>query len=67
MFQSNWLKAGAAGFLSLAMLAGCGDDNAPQMEQEQDAELERDVVPGEENGDSDVDMNMEEEEDEEEN
>lgn len=62
MLQSKWVKAGTAGFLSLAMLAGCGDDNAPQMEQEEDVELERDVVPGEENGDSDLDMEEEEDE-----
>lgn len=81
MLQNKWLKAGAAAFLSTALLAGCGDEEKPILEEEMevvpeeeqntdtetDLDLEQDSVDPEEDLETDMDPDIETDEDSESN
>lgn len=55
MIENKWIKLGAAAFLSIGVLAGCGDDDERQLEEDTE------VVPDS----GDEDKNPEDESDEE--
>ena len=63
MVQGKWLKLGVAGFLSIGILAACGNDEPA--EDNEDSEMQNEEDSNSNDTDSDNDSSNDEEDDEE--